>query len=231
MILITGTPRSGTTYISKLLKKAGIDLDHEMTLGKDGIASWPLASGRSKILRTISTPDKYGRTGDPWGPQVEPTFFSHKIHQIRHPLSYISNDPFSCLEESRSLIVEVLGPEKFSSDITTTNSKDDLLFFHMVVWHEWNLMAEDLCDWSYRIESLSEVVEDFVVKIGSPDILEKLKKEIKGLPKNINSRKKLSDYNLKNEMTWLDLENCDKNLAQKIKDQTVRYGYNLARSL
>ena len=39
-ILITAVPRSGTGYTSKLLTSCGIDVPHEVSLGKHGIVSW-----------------------------------------------------------------------------------------------------------------------------------------------------------------------------------------------
>lgn len=41
MILVTGTPRSGTAFYSAYLRSQGLDIGHE-TMGKDGIASWYL---------------------------------------------------------------------------------------------------------------------------------------------------------------------------------------------
>lgn len=39
-IIITGCPRSGTKYISRVLQECGLDIGHDKVWGKDGISSW-----------------------------------------------------------------------------------------------------------------------------------------------------------------------------------------------
>ena len=78
-ILITGCGRSGTTYVSKLLCEAGLDLLHH-DVGPDGSVDWCLAV-------TSDVPLPWGKKGRSSGDYV----FDRVLHQVRAPLAVISS--------------------------------------------------------------------------------------------------------------------------------------------
>ena len=244
MLLITGCPRSGTSYMSRTLTGAGIIVAHEeqypitheqaLQIDRrrnrkmsqrgsrplrdsdirtiDGIASWPLASRSNKI---------------PWGPQYKDFSFDVKLHQVRNPLMQISSDPFSSREESRQFLSDVLGLENIIPNLLTTESKEDITLFHMIIWREWNLMAEKFCDWTYKIEDFPNITREFCEKIKMPEKENAIREQIKTVPKDVNSRKYVEGYKLKSRLTWKDLEAVDKSLTHDIKEQAIRYGYSI----
>ena len=71
-ILITGHPRSGTGYCAKLFQAFGLDVQHELETGEDGISSWIM------IQDVIPYP---------WGP--EKIDYTHMIHVVRDPIEAI----------------------------------------------------------------------------------------------------------------------------------------------
>ena len=63
-VLITGCGRSGTSYMSSLMRKTGLDMPHEV-MGRDGMVGWQQARDTSG--------------------------FDIVLHQVRHPLRAISS--------------------------------------------------------------------------------------------------------------------------------------------
>ncbi len=221
MILITGCGRSGTEYISKVLRKSGIEIGHEMEIKHDGISSWPLASARDNI---------------PWGPGFSDVKFKHIVHQVRHPLKVIQDNEFSHLKESRDFVTSVIGESR------------NILHYHMRYWYHWNVMAEKLANWTYRIEDIDKNILKFSKMIGRESEINKIKSSLYKIPKNTGTRKNIKvikkidgsghgtldsesdlikvDYKYK-ESTWEILEKEDWRLAERIKMLASKYGYGV----
>lgn len=87
------------------------------------------------------------------------------------------------------------------NNIKDMNKDDSLLLKCMKYWYYWNQMAEKRASKSYKVEDLSSEV-----------------------PKDVNSRK---DSELYRKISWNDMQNEDKNLANRIKSLAIKYGYNL----
>jgi hypothetical protein len=84
----------------------------------------------------------------------------------------------------------------------------------MQYWLAWNELCEEFCVWRYRIEDLPW--PEFLERIGHKQVL------IPDISKTTNSRPH-------KELTWPDLFNTNRDLAKKIKDKTIEYGYSFPK--
>lgn len=142
-LLITGCARSGTTYISDVLKLGGLDIQHE-NVGKDGTSSWFMCIEADHV---------------PWKhrPSAAGFNFDHIFHQVRHPLKVISS---------------VLGTEHrkaikyFSENIPEIYDKDTPLIKCAKYWYYWNLYAEQKAEWRYQVEQIDSCLEEMGQRLG-----------------------------------------------------------------
>lgn len=163
-ILITGCARSGTTYITKVLKQCGYRVGHE-NRKKDGVCSWLMAVDTRHV---------------PWGQARNGYRFRHIFHQVRDPLKTISSLNATEPEVSFQFIQEHI-PEIQKEDSRLTQCAK--------FWYYWNLLAESQAEWTYRIEALEEVWGEFERRLGK-----KLDKNIlKAVPKTTNTRGSYSE--------------------------------------
>lgn len=193
-LLITGCARSGTTYISNLLKASGLDVPHEYDAsGTYGICSWLL------------TPDAQSA---PWGPLRSDYHFQHIFHQVRHPLKVISSVYTTEPELSWIFIIENVPQIKWEDSHTVKTAK---------YWYYWNRMAEELAEWTYKIEEIEQLWTEFGDRLGvvlDPQI-------IQSIPTNTNTRGAHT-----REFTWDTLrEELDPQLYADIVSLAIRYGY------
>ena len=171
-IYVCAAPRSGTLYMTKVLRELGYDIGHEIAK-EDGSVGYHLAIIRPKNC----------------------------FHQVRHPLKQISSMQCICNWGFMDTVVNV------------TNHK---LLGMMQCWLQWNEMCEEFCVWRYQIEKLPMYWNEFLSRIGHrwcalPDV-----------PTNTNSGKHTM-------FSWDDLYECDEQLARKIYDKHIKYGYSPAR--
>lgn len=143
-LLITGCARSGTTYISEVLKQVGLDIKHE-ALGKDGSASWPMAATTSD--------------DSPWGPSATGIYFEHIFHQVRHPLLVISSVYTTEPEQSWDFICK---------EIPEIRPEDDHVVKCAKYWYYWNLMAEGKAEWTYQVEEIEAVLDQMSARLQFP---------------------------------------------------------------
>lgn len=140
LVLITGCARSGTTYISQVLRKCGFDVRHEKD-GKVGVASWVMAVDSDKT---------------PWGPGANDYVFEHVFHQVRDPLKTIasaSNEPPQSWQYISQFVPE-LKPE------------DSRMVRAAKYWYYWNLLAEQKAEWTYRIEDFDHHIDEMSSRLG-----------------------------------------------------------------
>ncbi len=91
----------------------------------------------------------------------------------------------------------------------------------MEYWLHWNEMIEKFAVWRYRIESLPDIWPEFLERIGH---------EYEPLPKisintNTSKEKGVLERDRFKKITWVDLFNENKEIAQRIKDKAESYGY------
>jgi hypothetical protein len=203
LLLITGCARSGTCYMARVLQQAGLDIQHEQ-IGKDGVSSWFMT------VRADSTP---------WGPGRNGIAFSHIFHQVRHPLKVISSvyttEGVKSWGYSMPFIPQIL-PE------------DSYIVRSAKYWYYWNLMAAKEAEWTYRVEDLANVWEEFEKRLGRKlDI-----KALTTIPTDANSRlfkpPSRGNNKLEKDFTWEDLKmNLDEELYLNIRNLAKQYGYSV----
>ncbi len=195
LLLVVGCARSGTTYISKVLKASGLQIGHEK-MRKDGTSSCDLAVN-----------PEVGR----WKVRMGDFRFDHIFHQVRDPLKVISSVYLSEDRHSWHYIMQ---------HIPEIEMRDSHLAKCAKYWYYWNLKAEEMSEWTYKIEDLDAAGkwEEFEKKLGK-----KIPREaISSVPKNENTRQ----HPLYRRFTWADIEKeLDPQLYQNIRSLAKKYGY------
>jgi hypothetical protein len=221
-LLVTGCGRSGTKYIALVLRRLGLDVQHE-AMGRDGVVSWYMAVDAE---------------GVPFGPARQDCEFEHVLHQVRHPLAVIASAAsfkpqtweFICAHIPVSMV-------------------DPLPLRCAKYWYYWNLEAERVAHWRYRVEDLTSVFETLCARLrvrGDTAVLERV-------PTDLNTRARGRVFHYWQEMLyrlhleqqqsllprcarpqlkgpsapvlWADLASLDADLAAKIRAKAVQYGY------
>lgn len=118
IIVITGCGRSGTTFSSKWMNLAGLNIGHERLL-LDGVSSWYLLSHQDNV---------------PIGPTRNDIKDLKKItiHQVREPLAAISS-------------IQSLGKPSWdflSKELPINLHEDSKVLQAMKYYYFWNLRAE-----------------------------------------------------------------------------------------
>ncbi|GJL83888.1 MAG: hypothetical protein DHS20C01_35220 [marine bacterium B5-7] len=139
-LLITGSSRSGTHFISRLLNEAGIDIYTE-AMGDDGIVSWCL---------TADTPNV------PWGPAKTFYSFDQIWHQVRHPLSAIA----------ATQILDIHTWDFIYEQIPEIDPDEPLILQCAKYWYYWNCKAEEIAGFRYRIEDLQSAWSEITTRLG-----------------------------------------------------------------
>lgn len=184
-----------------MLTHAGLDVGHE-SFGSAGIASWVMTVEAEKT---------------PWGPARNHLEFEHIFHQIRHPLKVISSAFMTEGVRSWGYIM---------SHLPEVHPEDPWLVKCAKFWYYWNLKAEALAEWTYRIEDLPDLWEEFEARLG----LSLNPRGLSLIPKNLNDRHKKPPSRKTNitltDFTWEDLEKAlDPDLYQKIRNLAAKYHY------
>lgn len=127
MFLITGCGRSGTLYMAKALRAAGLDVGHEEA-GEDGAVSsaWCVDSRHYPYYHEQ-------------GPRPE---FDIVLHQVRHPLPTIA-----------SLTTSQSASWAFTEQFVPI-PEGDVVAKAAYFWYHWNTLAERQAEFTYRIENL-----------------------------------------------------------------------------
>jgi len=158
-LLITGTARSGTFFITLVMQQCGLDIVHEH-IGYHGSCSWPMA---------------VEDTTTPYGPGCAGVHFQHVLHQVRDPIKTISSvyttEPTECWE----YII------KHIPQIQWTDPK---IIKCAKYWYYWNLKAAEKAEYSYCVENLEQEWGNIERVLG----LNLDKTAIDRVPKNTNTR-------------------------------------------
>ena len=177
-LLITGSSRSGTTYIANVLTEAGLEIGHEH-LKADGCSSWLMN------VKTNHAPYGYIRT--------DLVHYQHIFHQVRDPLKTISSI-FSTEKEKAFIFFKEYIPE-------IDREKDSRLVQSAKYWYYWNLKAEAQAEWRYKIEELDDVWDEMNERLG----LSLSRAPLKTTRKTINHRRtplqKITWADLKGELS------------------------------
>lgn len=201
-IIIVACPKSATQYISILLTHMGLDFGHEAhcdwATARDGRASWLLGAG-------------YGAEPVDGEPALDEYENPIILHQVRHPLHCMSSNQ-KIARYSWEYIAEHIPLKELTNENLIENC--------MRLWYYWNKKCEKLAEWTYRIEELENIWDEFCERIGHPELKEK-RHMIKDIPKNINSAKPYEP------ITMEKIFEINPVLAKKIVKLALKYGYNL----
>lgn len=128
------------------------------------------------------------------------------FHQVRHPLNQIAS---MIAHKSWGFIEDII-------DIPGRGLRGCMTY-----WLEWNKLCEEFCVWRYQIEQLADIWDEFLERI------EHEKCDIPDIPTDENSSKKSHNYEKFSyeSLTWDDLFECNRYLAQDILDKGKEYGY------
>lgn len=200
---IVGTGRCGTKYISTLICELGLDLPHEH-LGYDGMVSAYLA-GKENL---------YSQNGFRTGYNLT---FTHVFHQVRHPLRVISSFYFNVSDDNS--FWEFVDDEIEEFDMT-----DSHIVKVAKYWYYWNLKAEEMAEWTFRIEDIDQVFDELCLRLYVPVNRELLK----------NISRETNHWDEVPPITWYKLRRMlyvegELDLYEKIKKLALRYGYTKDR--
>ena len=221
-VLVTGCGRSGTRYMTFVLRRLGLDVPHER-LGRDGMASWTMA---------VEAAER------PYGPPSDAVRFEHVFHQVRHPLAVIRS-------------VETFGPGswEFVYAHTPCRPEDPPLVRGAKYWLHWNDHAERAACWRYRVEDVAASLPDLCDRLGvafravaervpadvntrrrgrvlhlADELAERLHVD---LPRGLRDRVAATGP-ARPPLTWDELEATDAVLADRVRERALAYGYEVA---
>lgn len=164
LLLITGCARSGTTYITAVLRHCGLDILHE-NAGRHGTVSWLMAT------RDYHTP---------YGPAYFNFHFKHIFHQVRNPLKAMS-----------SFTTESPQAWQFVMKHTPQIKIDDPQIVKCAkYWYYWNQKADKKAEWTYRVEDIENALEEMGNRMG----IHLDKEAIKKVEKTLFHRNRNVDY-------------------------------------
>lgn len=160
-LLIIGCGRSGTAYMTEVLKAAGLNVGHERQVRGDGIVSHLMAADLDHA---------------PWGPLARDYTFEHTFHQVRDPVkviqSYYNSPP-------------LVKWKWINESVPQVKLTDTRLMKCAKYWIHWNKMAERKAQWTYRIEDFDTQCQEMGRRLGitlNPEILA-------GISKTTNTRR------------------------------------------
>ena len=190
LVLITGCSRSGTSYMSDFLRLNGIQVDHERD-APEGTVSWTMV---------VDAP------WTPWGPGRRSFRYRHIFHQVRHPLKAIG-----------SIVNEEQRAWDFIQTYTPQVRENDRILVRAVnYWIYWNLAAERMAEFTYRIEDVEQALPKMATILRKKIDLRLLEQ----VPKTTNTRYINRNY------TWEDIrKGISPQLYKKLIRLSKRYGY------
>lgn len=227
--VITGTGRSGTNYIARVLRAAGVRCGHEDWWGPMpglGEGSWipqPTLTDRLRDLvsRTMVEVRRRRRSLDgdsSWlaVPHLE-DFDGLVLLQLREPLrvirSLVALEMFSAPRNAFELKARVFVPQT-----------GDSLVDAMRWWVMWNLRASESADLVYRIEDLdAPLLRDILELIGADPA--RAEKALSSVPTRTNTLEERGRG--RPDLSWADLPAGPQREA--LAETASAFGYSCSR--
>jgi len=210
--LITACPRSGTLYISNVMRRCGLDMPHEMT-GKDGTvsyffavdASWyPIYSAMQKSGRRLRHHEN-GKRRD--------FAFKNFIHQMR--------DPIKCIA-SMCAVVVVRDWEWIEHHTGIHHKMKPKEVRAAKFWCKWNqLIRDQKPDMAYRVEDIDTVWPELANLTGID-----LQKH-PTVPDTSRTMHRIGGYRTAKPLTFDMLRAMDASVADELKDVAASFGYTI----
>lgn len=199
--LVTGCPRSGTMYTSKVFKGLGVNFGHESVFGlRQGLrgrpANWGEWEGEASWLSV------------PFLPLDDDTVV---LHQVRHPLGFVRSvcgwgflsDTSRDLHYSK--VVGIHAPEVYAPDTEPERGA--------TMWRTWNERAEAHAVTTYRVEDLDVALLLRLCRLVELDVSEEQATQaLEDLPENVNRRRR------DESVEWETIEPI-------VGEAAARYGY------
>lgn len=197
-VLVTGACRSGTTTVTRFLKDAGLQVEHEQ-MGPDGTVSCMFFIDASYYPKggIVRTHEGDGKFSD--------YEFEHIIHLVRHPLEAIPSQAGIYSAAHKKWLDEI--------GLVNINVKPNLLHAAKL-WKEVNTIVDSMTKAFIRIEDLENFWPALKRRLG-----------LKGEMPEIRQMNKASGIFSRPSIEWEHLEMLDKELANDIKRLTRNYGY------
>lgn len=206
LLRIVGNSRSGTTWLSRVLRAEGLDVRHEIC-GKDGTVSCFFFVDWDWYPLSPSTPPK-GLIAHQTE-RLSDYRFEHTWHVVRHPLRTIGSI-WSTMGTQHQLWLEDIG-------LLPGDLKPKLLK-SMYAWHRVNLHCERIADWTFRLEDAvrgQEVWRHMMHTLGR-ETTRRPRIPVTNRSRGIFAAKKV---------TWSTMRRLDPDLASQIQGMAEHYGY------
>jgi hypothetical protein len=195
MLCITGSPRMGGKYISRVMRRAGIDVGYEK-MASEGIAH-PFWAVDDTIAppgwKTHELKEAHKKNRDSYD-------FTHRWHQLRHPLNVIPSI------EARFRRHSYFWP--WQEKHTGVSPEDP--FRAARFWLAWTELADEWCDFRYRIEDIDAEWPGLVAKLGhaGAPLCQKLERTCNSC--------------VHDDIEWKDLGPTE----DAVRERATRYGYS-----
>lgn len=201
-LLVVGCGHSGTMYMAHLLQKIGLDIPHERPVGRDGIVRWSYTHlYKDELQNPVFRGEEHN----------EDFLLPDDVmvmHLVRHPLKVIAS-----VTQLTDGIWEFVGARAKHHGVSWNPLDNPHPLRGMRLWLLWNLFAEELADFRYRVEELPEIFPELLEKLGLPSM------SMPDIPKDTNTHNPTLSY------SWDDLNDADGILCYQIMRMAERYGY------
>eukprot|EP00586_Coscinodiscus_wailesii_P005800 CAMPEP_0172481798 /NCGR_PEP_ID=MMETSP1066-20121228/7902_1 /TAXON_ID=671091 /ORGANISM="Coscinodiscus wailesii, Strain CCMP2513" /LENGTH=378 /DNA_ID=CAMNT_0013244411 /DNA_START=30 /DNA_END=1166 /DNA_ORIENTATION=- len=160
-LLITGARRSGTTFLSKLLREVGLSVSHDTYHRKpvdgatDGAVSWPHAFN-DKVCPYDNWVFRRSRQLM-WEHSHDKRFFLHVVHLVRDPLKAIASGwnlgnigSFRGISSCNTAMQKEKNPQQ-----NNLSNESFALVQTLQYWVLWNSFIESFAEWRIRSESIT----------------------------------------------------------------------------
>lgn len=201
--LICSFPRSGTKYISEVMKKCNKDIRHERW-GQDGIATWMIAGLYIPVVTSVEELDVKLLQHQVVNP-LNNVNFDVTLHQVRNPLKAIASAKTITVKAAKYIVSHI--------DIELPVPSYALL---MEAWIQWNTMCDARSTYTYQVEKINEswpIIRTLLeIDRATPPVVAEGK---------LNSRSH-------SEITLEDLKKIDAGRAHRLELLAAYYGYELS---
>ena len=199
LLLIVGCGGGGTHYTAQCLQNMGIDIGHEQ-VKSHGYVGWPFTVGPYNCN----------------GYTVFKPSFQHTFHQVRDPLKVISTWINSVWASEIDHPVYVF----IRREIPEIKREDPVCVLCAKYWYYWNLRAEKISQWRYKVENLIDVIDEFEKRLN----VNLNKEAMLRVSKTTGSWGKAKSKPIK--VTWKYLkEHLPEILYTNIQNMAKRYAY------
>lgn len=199
-LVITGTGRSGTGYISELLRASGVPCGHEQVFTCVGRERRPFLLADASWMAAAELPIRWP-----------------VLHQVRNPLDVINS-----LVGIRFFSDRTDSPYRRFARRHETGLIGDEVHDAMVWYVAWNERIEPHATFRYRIEDMDAALVRAIGDAGGLDIdLRRAEEAIASASPTTNSRERA-------ELGWEDLPGGP--LLDRLRGVARRYGYEIAPS-